>query len=391
MSKYKRFENESDEALIFRITGEKDKIGSWQDVADVLNELLGTNYASSTFRKRRQYFDKMMTANEHVLLQDKEYIEELRRERQALYKERQKLSDERSELNRLLRQEARKETFVDMVKRIISESAQPLQMDFVTSKTQSDNSLLISLTDLHTGIAINNFCNRFDQNILRQRMKKYVEEILAIQKRHHSQDAYIVVGEVVSGLIHNNLRLQNNIDLLEQFKLACEVITEVLIILGKSFNNVYMYTTLGNHSRISPKKEDSLEKENLDLLLPHYLRARLQYIENIHIMDNDFMDDVAVFNIFDNLIMAAHGHHDSPSNVVQNFTMLYGQKPKIVLLGHRHTNGLTTVHDSKVIEAGCCSGTDVYALSIRKANKPEQVVSVIDHAGLVCLYDIQLD
>ena len=51
MHTYKRFEGESDDALIFRITGEKDKIGSWQDVADVLNELLGTNYNSSTFRK----------------------------------------------------------------------------------------------------------------------------------------------------------------------------------------------------------------------------------------------------------------------------------------------------------------------------------------------------
>ena len=71
--------------------------------------------------------------------------------------------------------------------------------------------------------------------------------------------------------------------------------------------------------------------------------------------------------------------------------MLFGIKPNIVLLGHRHTNGLTTVHDAKVIESGCVSGTDQYAMSIRKSNRPEQTVSVIRDKGLVCLYDIQLD
>ena len=63
----------------------------------------------------------------------------------------------------------------------------------------------------------------------------------------------------------------------------------------------------------------------------------------------------------------------------------------IVLLGHRHTNGLDTVFNTKVIQSGCCSGIDQYALDMRKATRPEQTVSVIDKTGLVCLYDIQLD
>lgn len=62
--KYKRFEGESDEELIYRVTGEKDIIGSWQDVADILNELLGTEYTESKFRKQRQTFDKMLVANQ---------------------------------------------------------------------------------------------------------------------------------------------------------------------------------------------------------------------------------------------------------------------------------------------------------------------------------------
>ena len=37
---YKRYENESDEELIYRIASDKDKLGSWQAVADILNKLL---------------------------------------------------------------------------------------------------------------------------------------------------------------------------------------------------------------------------------------------------------------------------------------------------------------------------------------------------------------
>ena len=391
MHTYKRFEGESDDALIFRITGEKDQIGSWQDVADVLNELLGTNYSSSTFRKKRQYFDMMMGANEHIIFQDKNYVEEMKRERQELYKERQKLSDERTELNRLLRREARKESYLELVQRTISEDTPPIQMEIKQNKIESENSLLIHVTDLHTGIEIDNFKNQFNGSVLKQRIEEYVGHILEIQCRHNSKNAYVVVGEILSGLIHNNLRLQNNMDLIEQFKLASELITSMLIEFANVFENVYMYTTMGNHSRISPKKEDALDGENMDILLPYYLKARLQNISNIHIEDNTMMQDVAVFRIHGQLVMSSHGHKESVSNVVQNFTMLLGKKPNIVLLGHRHTNGLTTVFDTKVIQSGCVSGSDQYALDIRRATKPEQTVSVVDATGLVCIYDIQLD
>ena len=75
MTDYKRFEGETDEELIYRITGEKDKIGSWQGVADVLNELLGTEYTESKFRKQRQAFDKMFSANQSKFSDDKAIME----------------------------------------------------------------------------------------------------------------------------------------------------------------------------------------------------------------------------------------------------------------------------------------------------------------------------
>ena len=278
-----------------------------------------------------------------------------------------------------------------MIKRIICEETQPIKFDYQYAPFESTNDLLIHLTDIHAGIEIHNWKNDFDEDVLKNRIEKFTSDIANIRRLHNSENAYIVIGEIISGIIHNNLRLQNNMDMMEQFKYVSELISAMLAELSKHFSHIYVYTTPGNHSRVLPKKEDSLDGENMDVLLPFYLKARMQNVKNITICDNTIEPETAMFDIRGNNVFAAHGHKDSPSNVVQNFTMLFGIKPNIVLLGHRHTNGLTTVHDTKVIESGCVSGTDQYAMSIRKSNRPEQTVSVIGDKGLVCLYDIQLD
>lgn len=310
---------------------------------------------------------------------------------QEMRKEKIKLSDARVEYNRLIRQEARKESYADMVKRIICEDVKPTNVTVHYNLFNSSTDLLCHMTDLHCGIEIHNWKNNFDENELKRRIDKFTSDILDIRGVHQSENCYLVIGEILSGLIHNNLRLQNNMDLMEQFKYVSELISAMLTRMANHFNHIYVYTTPGNHSRISAKKEDCLDGENMDILLPFYLKARLQNIDNVSICDNTIEPEIAMFNIRGNNVFASHGHKDSPSSVVQNFTMMFGIKPDIVLLGHRHLNGLTTVYDTKVIESGCVSGADAYAVSIRKVNKPEQTVSVIGDNGLVCLYDIQLD
>ena len=362
----------------------------WQDVADFRSEYIGDLEHRDTVRKGSKLLYEYIDAgwvnepNDSNIDVDNEELIKMR-------KEKIKLSDARVEYNRLIRQEARKESYVDMVKRIICENVEPMNIPVHYTLFNSSTDLLVHLTDIHTGIEIHNWKNDFNADILKQRIEKFTSDILDIRGQHDSENCYLVIGEILSGIIHNNLRLQNNMDLMEQFKYVSELISAMLSRMANHFNHIYVYTTPGNHSRISPKKEDALDGENMDVLLPFYLKARMQNIENITICDNIVEPEIAMFNIRGNNVFAAHGHKDSPSNVVQNFTMMFNIKPNIVLLGHRHTNGLTTVYDTKVIESGCVSGSDQFATSIRKVNKPEQTVSVIGNNGLICLYDIQLE
>lgn len=362
----------------------------WQDVADFRSEYNGDLEHRDTVRKGSKLLYEYIDAgwvNEPVESEDNSDNTELIKMR----KEKIKLSDARVEYNRLIRQEARKESYADMVKRIICENVEPINIPIHYTLFNSSTDLLCHLTDVHCGIEIHNWKNDFDEDILKKRIEKFTSDILDIRGMHQSENCYLVIGEILSGIIHNNLRLQNNMDLMEQFKYVSELISAMLIRLANHFNHIYVYTTPGNHSRISPKKEEALDGENMDILLPFYLKARMQNVKNITICDNTIEPEIAMFNIRGNNVFAAHGHKDSPSNVVQNFTMMFNIKPDIVLLGHRHTNAMETVYDTKVIQSGCVSGSDAYAMSIRKTNKPEQTVSVIGDNGLICLYDIQLD
>ena len=394
---FTKLENENYHSYIWRMDElvQSGKYQNWKEITPLVNkELFGDDESQyrdeSAFRKAVKYARDFYEAGVFGVNED-EYFKKLRIKKQELQKAKQQLSDERVELNRQIRQEARKESYVDMVKRIICEDTEPMNVSVHYTLFNSQTDLLCHLTDIHTGIEINTWKNVFNEDVLKQRIEKYTSDILDIRGLHQSQNCYLIIGEILSGLIHNNLRLQNNIDLMEQFKYISELISAMLVKLANNFNHVYVYTTPGNHSRVSPKKEDSLDGENMDVLLPFYLKARLQNIENVSICDNTIEPEIAMFNIRGNNVFSSHGHKDSPANVVQNFTMMFGIKPDIVLLGHRHTNGLTTVYDTKVIESGCVSGNDQYAISIRKTNRPEQTVSVVGENGLICLYDIQVD
>lgn len=392
-------ESENLEHFIWRLGQAKDSgilDMSWDDIADVINKEIGNEdmpFSSSAFRKPYQQAKRFYDAGVFGEMSDGEYLKELKSQKQELEKQKVKVRDERNELKRVIREEARKESFKDQVLRSIAESdCHPLlydEMKKFDGVLKSDNDLIISMTDLHTGIEIDNYFNKFNEDILRERMNNYLDKIFEVQLRHCSENAYVILSELVSGIIHTELRIENNQNLIDQFLTAANYISQFLSELSYRFEEVNVYMCPGNHSRISPKKEDSLKGENIDHLAIPFLEAKLQNFENINFHNNNIEESIAMFSVRGNVVMASHGDKDSPGNVVQKFTLMFGMRPALVYLGHRHTNAMTTVYDTKVIQSGCMSGSDNYCMDKRLKNKPEQTISVVTENGLECLYDMK--
>lgn len=393
----KKQENENDEQFIWRICQYKDSglldVG-WDEVADILNKELGLEdspLTEATFRKPYQQAKRFYDAGVFNADAEDTYLSELRLQKQELEKEKVKVRDERNELRRMLREEARKESYVDLIKRTISESViEPLDYQPNNVTADGNNDLIVTLFDLHAGMNVNNYFNTFNDDVLRERMNKYLDKIVEIQNRHQSENVCVIMSELLSGYIHPTIRIENNQNLIEQFVSVCEYISEFLAELSKHFITVNVFMAPGNHSRLMPNKDQSLRNENMDLLALPYLRAKLQNIDNVLIHDNDVDCMIAMFRVHNQTIFAVHGDKTSMNNVADKLTAFIGFRPNLIYMGHMHTNAMTTFHDTKCIQAGSLmGGGDGYCLDHMLKNKPEQIISVITDDGLECNYDVK--
>lgn len=369
----------------------------WDDISNLINKEFRQDdieYKEAAYRKPYSGAKRYYEAGVFNKLDEETYFKELLLQRQELEKEKVKIRDERNELMRVIREEARKESYQEQIIRSIQEyQAAPLSYDSsrqFNGMLKTDNDIIATFFDVHTGIDINNFWNEFNDDVLSKRIRQYIDKIFEVQLRHDSENAHIILSELVSGIIHLSLRIENNQNLINQFLTITNYLSQFLTELSYHFNTVHVYICPGNHSRISPKKEDSLKGENIDLLALPFLEAKLQNFSNIKFHTNTIDESIAIFNVRGQKIFAVHGDKDSPESVVQRLTMYTSIKPDIIYMGHKHTNGMWTAFDSKVIQAGCMSGPDNYCMDKRLRNKPEQVISIVTEKGLDCLYNVVL-
>jgi metallophosphoesterase superfamily enzyme len=304
-----------------------------------------------------------------------------------------KLRDERTDYQKSLREDARRESFVELIERAFATQVETF--DYKPSPIiDSNEDMVVCLSDLHAGIEVQNWWNTYNTSILRQRLHKYLDEINEIQKLHKCKVCNVVLGgDQVSGFIHNNLRLQNNENVIEQLKIAVVYIGNFINDLQGWFETVNVYSISGNHSRLNPNKEDHLNGEELDDIIPFCLKLQFTNNKNINICDNRMDNTISSFRTRGNkLFYIVHGDKDTPSNVVKNLTLMSGVKPDGIIMGHRHHNSLDVEHNVKIIQCGCVVGTDDYCVDKRITGRPEQCVFITSENKTVkCLYDIGLN
>lgn len=329
-------------------------------------------------------------------LENDSYLAELRAQKHEIKKETQKLFDERNALRKISREQGRMESMYDLVKRAIDEY-RPQKFDYVPNEIEhSDNDLIIHLTDVHCGVNIYSPFNIFDYDILKKRLHIFLDEINEIRNIYKSDKAYLIIGgDLIQGLIHVNSRIEAKENVVMQIMRVTDLISNFIFELSKMFTGVEVHSTAGNHSRATANKKESVRGENFDLLIPYGCKKDLQNVNNVEFVDNYLECDIATFKVRGHMVYASHGDKDNVNTVVYNMTKFARKTgldlPDLCYLGHRHTNGLSTVDDVKVIESGCVDGMDSYAIDKRLVGTPEQTVTVVtENKRIKALCDIQL-
>lgn len=393
MHNYKRYDGESDEELIYRVTGDKEQIGSWQDVADILNELLGTEYTESKFRKQRQAFDKMLAANQSKFVDSTAQLEEIELKTRELEMKTVQFRDER---NAWSKQNYIGGRVIDKLNKLESNLLSQGKVNFEEHNkpnVTSDNDLLVILSDLHIGQCFSSTFGEYNSDIARDRLAQYLYEIIKIGELHNSEKCYISLqGDLISNSIHKTLAITNRENVIEQIKLASELISSFCYELTKHFSNVFLTSVVGNHSRID-RKEDALHDERLDDLIAWNIGLSLKHIENFHVLNRKLDNGIADINIRNKTYISVHGDFDAFNKQgVANLVLMLGFLPYGIIYGHMHTCAVDETNGIKMIRGGSLAGSgDSYTLEKRLSGKPSQMVCVCNDKGVVCYYPIELD
>ena len=393
MEAFKRLENEDENAYIWRVCDNKDLIGTWQDVCNLLNEELHHDYNESWYRKMYQSFMMVFDSIKDKYF-DNEQLNKMEQKKQEIIKERFRLNDERTAYNRVLRNDARLETRLDILEQKITDFGKINFPDSNYSDNNvADNDLLVLLSDLHIGQTFKSFNGEYNTKIAQTRMGQYVNKIIEIGKKNNSDKCYVSLqGDLISNSIHKSIAITNQENVIQQIKFASELITAFIYELSHHFNRVIVTSVSGNHSRLD-KKEDALKDERLDDLVIWYMDAALNDVKNIDIITNNPDTTFAVMDIRGKKYINVHGDYDVFSkNGVASLSMMLGYFPYAITFGHLHTCAMSDEGGIKIIRGGSLAGSgDDYTIEKRLTGKASQMVCVCTDKGIESYNIIELE
>lgn len=392
--KYFRKENELDLDYAMRLIEIKKEEHpddlDWSDIVD----LLGLDLNKDSLRKSQDTIFGGISVykqmkNRNFTNNDKEIEIQL----EELKKERIKLSDERASLNRRLRDQARNENINDLIKENIKKVDKFEFLSQLVGREISDNvenAGILTLSDWHYGLEINEFNNQYNPSIARKRISNLTAKVIEYIIKNEITTLYVLgLGDFCSGIIHTITRIDNRENIVEQVVNVSEILAGMLVELGK-YAEIYYYDVNDNHGRIFPNKDDWKNEENFSLFIKWYLIAKFKDIDTIHIMENQFNEEIGTVEILGKNYAFVHGHRDRIDNVVQNLSLMTKKFYEAIFIGHLHHFAGDETHCTYVYMNGTLSGTDQYANNVRKTSNPSQNFFVVDRNGIVCQYLIKL-
>lgn len=359
-----------------------------------LVELLEMDMSADHYRKLsygyKEYDDYIKSKTKEMIAQE-EYEKLLAKELE-IKKEKVKLQDMRTLVNKQVRELSRKENLGEVLEKKLTElEMQPkIINDEYKNRVTSNRDMVCLISDIHYGIKTTNALSPYDSDICKLKMNYLIDKTIKFSLENDVDKLYVMVlGDEISGLIHNTTRLEQREDVISQVIEVSELLYESIVKLANNLPYVIVGLAQGNHSRVMADKKDSLERENFTRLIKEFLRLRLANISNVLLLENVFDEAIIELNIRGYNVIGLHGQNDSLNNLDRLIEM-FDKKIDYVCLGHYHQSKEFETNKTEIIVNGCFSGDD-YSKRLRLYNKPIQKLLLFDDTGKIATYNINLD
>lgn len=393
----KRMETETDDQYFYRVCQMKDSLGfTWPQMAEIFNKEFGCNKGDTAYRKRWSAFKGVLDANADKIVGEDRYLEEIRQATDELYKAKRQLYDQRREYNKLLVSDARADNLTE--KLIEAANVVPLKNYsdmFVLNERSSNKEALLCVSDWHYGATSNNIWNTYNVDICKQRVAKLFTKTVNALQEHNIQTLHIVLlGDLVSGAIHTGVRVASEENTCEQLMHVSEMIANFINELSVYVDNINVYSTYGNHARTVQDKKDSVHADNMERIIPWWLRQRLINNSKVNIIDSEYYEFI-YFDICGYHVVCTHGDLDKLKDIGITinsiFSKKYGKSIDYTFSGDKHHIESFEQFGIESTLVGSLCGTDEYANNRRLYSNPTQTLCIFTpNDGKLCTYNIKL-
>lgn len=369
--------------------------GTWDDIAYLMNFYFRSDESeyrtSSAYRKPYEQAKKFYESGVFNKFSEDEYLNKLNASKREAEREKVKLRDERRAWSRQNYADARAEDMLDKLSDSLVSIGEIQFPNHHVDTFTSDNDIIVLLSDLHIGATFNNKFGRFDTDIAIERMSELLSNVIELQKMHNSENCYVLsLGDQISGIIHKTIQVTNRENVVDQVKIATEIICNFCYKLSQHFNNVNFISVSGNHSRLTPNKDNAMHDDRLDDLISWAVGLSLYNVENFHVIENDIDTSIALFNVRGKSYVATHGDYDGfNKGDVQKLISMIREFPEAWFTGHLHTIAVDEVNKVKMVRGGSLAGSgDDFTVEKRLSGNASQLVCVVDDNGLKAYYPI---
>lgn len=389
---------ESNKAYRIRLYKNKDLYGlNNYEIGQLCNKAFGVDWDESAHRKKVKnylegYSDAIMEYSKNG---SAEVLEEIKSAERKFEQEKIKYRDERNSWNRQNYLSARVEHKLDCLEKAIIKNGEERYkpIDYKSFNLDSHgNDLLVCLSDLHIGSQFDSAIGKYNSDIAKERLKKYLAEIIEIKSRHGSENCVVMcLGDMISGNIHKSIAVTNRENVIEQIRLASIMISDFCYELCNVFSNVTFLSVSGNHSRIDTK-EEALHDERLEDLIEFFVENSLLHINNFSVCHDKVDNSLKKCNIRGLAYYGCHGDFDDFSKKgLSSLILMTHEIPCAIMFGHKHFPASTQISNVNLIQSGClCGSGDDYTLEKRLSNKPSQTVCVCSAKGIEAIYPVML-
>lgn len=393
-----RMENETEDQFFYRICQMKDSLGfTWPQMAEIFNKEFGRNIGDTAYRKRWSAFKGVLDANaDKIVSNDNSYLNEIKEATEELYKVKRQLFDQRREYNKMLVSDARADHLVEHLIKVANQLPLHDYSDMMVVRDPYCNQeALLCLSDWHYGLVTDNIWNEYNVDICVERVKNLLNKTISALREHNVRTLHIaLLGDFIHGAIHNSCRVASEENVCEQLMNVSEILANFINSVSTFVDEVKVYSTYGNHARTIQNKNDSVHADNMERLIPWWIRERLCENKKVEVVDSEYYEFIYM-NICNKNVVCTHGDLDNFKNlgVTVNtlFSKKYGKTIDYTFSGDKHHLESFEQFGVESALVGSLCGTEEYANNKRLYSCPMQTLCVFTpECGKWCTYNIKL-